>query len=93
MGGSKFDQVLNGTSWNQPPFSPPGSRPAFFISAATYSAARRYSGVPALRPFMSFEARVAMWAKALAPSATGRTAALRGAAPAAGKPAETPGRK
>ncbi len=87
MGCSKSVQVLNGTSWNQVPLSPPGLRPAFFISAATYSAARRYSGVPDFRPLNSFEARNATWAKAFAPSATGRTAA-RSAAPAPGTPAD-----
>jgi hypothetical protein len=31
--------VTSGTGWNQLPFGPAGSSPAFIISAATYSAA------------------------------------------------------
>jgi hypothetical protein len=64
--------VLERDLLNQVPLSPPGLRPSFCISAATYSAARRYSGVPDLRPLRSLEARKAMWAKAFAPSAAGR---------------------
>jgi hypothetical protein len=61
-------------------------RPAFFISAATYSAAAVFR-VPDFLPLKSLEARKAMWAKAFAPSAVGRTAA-RSAAPTPGTPAD-----